>query len=382
MRDPALVRVPFDDLGCPPWARPMVEAHTLVPSGCAVVVVGAGLTGLAAAWFLARRVPDLVVLEHRFGQGTTARSGGILIGGTASGPTAAFEGCELELRDWIVTHRLECELEWSGCMELARDQSLPPTPIDWRDAGQVRLARVVPGGTVNPARLLQGLAGLVTAAGVAIVNAATVCRIERGVRGPRLITRQGPVATRQTIMAVDATAWIAPGDPYPNRKITVALETERLDPEEMRVIGLADRQPFYTRDLPLLWGRPTPDGTLIFGRKTIPFARGMPALDLKTALAAAGEVLLRRVRALHPVLREVRAQRVWGGPIASPAHGGPSLVSDAAVEGLYWAGGYDGHGLAQAFRLGRIIADALGARSRRGVRDRARPRAVASGGHA
>ena len=44
----------------------------------------------------------------------------------------------------------------------------------------------------------------------------------------------------------------------------------QVDPDLLDAIGLGARQPFYTRDLPLLWGRLLPDGTILFGRELLP----------------------------------------------------------------------------------------------------------------
>jgi len=41
---------------------------------------------------------------------------------------------------------------------------------------------------------------------------------------------------------------------------------------------------------------------------------------------------------------------------SSDESGVPSVVADPDLAGVWWAGGYGGHGLAQAFRLGEIAA--------------------------
>jgi glycine/D-amino acid oxidase-like deaminating enzyme len=52
-------------------------------------------------------------------------------------------------------------------------------------------------------------------------------------------------------------------------------------------------------------------------------------------------------------------KRAWAGPIARSAAGIPGLADDPRLRGVLWAGGYGGHGLAAAFRLGGRAAHRL-----------------------
>ena len=141
---------------------------------------------------------------------------------------------------------------------------------------------------------------------------------------------------------------------WEQRTITVALQTVA-EAQLAEDIGL--RQPFYTRELPLLWGRTLPDGSLLFGRELIAWPAAGPPGALRVQLAAAGDRLIERVRGLHPRLGRIGVQRLWAGPTARTRVGAPALVEDPVLRGGVWAGGYGGHGLAQAFVLGRAAAD-------------------------
>src|SRR5437763_9923801 len=140
-------------VGTPPWQRPARLPAALLPSDCDVAIVGAGITGLSAAITCAAAGRHVVVLERAFGSGATARSGGIVLGETVEGPDPEFDGCEETLRGWIETSRVECDLRWAGCLELARDESLPTTPIQWRDSGAIHVVNRVAGGVLDPAKL-------------------------------------------------------------------------------------------------------------------------------------------------------------------------------------------------------------------------------------
>src|SRR5262245_37244519 len=95
-----LVTVPWSPLGIAPEPPPSVS----LPAQAECVVIGAGITGLTAAAALATGGRDVVLVDRRFGDGAACRSGGIIVGDTLAGPAPDFDGCEIELRDWIRQH--------------------------------------------------------------------------------------------------------------------------------------------------------------------------------------------------------------------------------------------------------------------------------------
>ena len=73
--------------GLPPWHIELPPGRAALPERCDVAVVGAGFTGLAAAYTLARPGLAVVVFEaRRLGAGASGRSGGIVLEGTSAGP--------------------------------------------------------------------------------------------------------------------------------------------------------------------------------------------------------------------------------------------------------------------------------------------------------
>jgi glycine/D-amino acid oxidase-like deaminating enzyme len=354
-----VIAFPSNGLGTSPWEAPDPLPACTPPSHCDVLVVGAGITGLAAAIAVAGRKREVVVVERAFGGGATARSGGIILGSTLAGPAPLFDRCEWTLRDWIAASATACDLHWEGCLELARDESLSVHPIHWRDNGSIRLVMEIPGGVLHPTKLQTALAAAARAAGAAIVNGVTVQSVEPRPAGIALLTDRGWLAARRLLMAVDAIAWSDAFDPWAQRDITVALQTAPLDRDARDALGLRPHQAFYTCDPPLLWGRMMPDGSLLIGRELLPVPRSRPDAEISDAVAAAGARLLSRVRGLHAGLTDIVAQRTWGGVIATNAAGVPDVIPDPRIAEMVWAGGYGGHGLAQAFRLGTLIGERL-----------------------
>ena len=372
----AIGRVSCAALGNPPWETAAPPPRSAFPAAgdtldvletldtLDILIVGAGLTGLAAALALATNGRDVTVVEQAFGTGATSRSGGIVLGETLVGPSPLFDGCEETLRRWIVASGIDCGLEWEGCLELARNESLSAQPIDWHDDGAVRFSAMVNGGVVDPARLAAGLAGAACRAGARIVNDVSVESFEVASPGLRLTTNRGVMAARQVIMATDAMLAGAKS-PWDERGITVAMQTMPLDPGALAAIGLKPHQAFYTEDLPLLWGRVMPDQSLLVGREFLPPAFDEPPNKLAALVSAAGVKLLARTRGLHPAVADVDLKRVWGGPVARTTDGFPVVARDAEIAQLIWAGGYGGHGIAQAFRAGHLAAELV---QERGVR--------------
>lgn len=297
-----------------------------------------------------------MVVDRRFGSGAACRSGGIIVGDTLIGPAPGFERCDLDLRDWVTANAPGCRLRWAGCMELDRDERLRAEPIDWQDAGPVRLSGMVEGGTLDPATLLSALASAAVAHGARFVDALAIDRCERS--GSRLAaTGDGrSIHADAVLYATDATD-AGTRRLWPHRQLTVALETTAISDDLANEIGWRDRLPFYTNELPLLWGRTLDDGALLAGRELVPLDDD--PLDL--AFEHASATLLARIRALHPALASIEARRFWAGPIARDERGVPSVVPDPDLTGVWWAGGYGGHGLAQAFRLGKIAARTISA---------------------
>ena len=347
-------------LGVPPWDPVALPPRAAAPNAADVVIVGGGLTGLFVAAAVARAWRDVVVLEHAFGSGATARSGGVVLGETAAGPAPEFAGCENSLRQWIAEHAIQCGLEWHGCLELARNGTLPPAPVDWQDQGPIRLVRRVDGGVLDPARLLDGVRAVVYQAGAKLVNGSSVNGVERGHSGVVVRTNDGAIAARKVVMATDAMLWSSPTrDPWVERAITVAMQTHPVSATAIARMGLTPHLPFYTDDMPLLWGRVMPDLSLLVGRELVPGSLDTAPATLSSAVASAGARLLERTRRLHPSLADVALKRAWGGPIASTKKGTPAVVADHAIPGVLWAGGYGGQGIAQSFRVAQLAAEAL-----------------------
>jgi gamma-glutamylputrescine oxidase len=349
--------------GEPPWRVDAAPATAPPPATCDVAVVGGGFTGLSAAWHLARRGVRVALLEAtRIGAGASGRTGGIVLEGTAVGPLDGVEHCLEALAGVVAEAAIDCRLRLPGCRELEhRPQPTGPPPC-WRDGDAwLCVAGAVPGGTIDPGALVGGLARAAVAAGASLHECAAVCALDHG-HPVRLRTTAGTVAADHVVVALNA--WTTTLLDLPIRldtALTLAVCTEPLPPDAIAALGLADAIPFYTVDLPYLWGRTLHDGRLVLGAGLVGGADGgvsRIALHDTEAAAALGRLTSRLPR-FHPALAGVAVTHRWGGPIAFPEDRTPLLGRLPDAPRVIVSGGCAGHGIALGVRAGRLVADAI-----------------------
>ncbi|MGH7933738.1 MAG: NAD(P)/FAD-dependent oxidoreductase, partial [Candidatus Binataceae bacterium] len=349
-----------------PWRRAYIPSTPFEPSPevVDVAIVGGGLTGISAAYHLARGGLRPMVLEGgRVGDGASGRSGGIVLEGTAAGVMEDVSTCVSGLEHVVGDEHINCDLHLDGCWEIAhhavKDMA---SALPWRDSGSpVSIVGTVAGGTVDPMALLSGLAHAAVQAGAVIHENAPVKRIDTS-DDPALELDGGVIRARFVVTALNAwTGTLLPLFQPDSSALTIACATSELDWRTLEDIGVGPGLPFYTVDMPYLWGRLTADSRVIFGAG---LAWGEPRelerLDLGApAVRNAFTQLERRVHALHPALRRVEFSARWAGPIAVPNGMVPIIGRLPAAPRVFVAGGYSGHGVALSVCAGRLIALAI-----------------------
>lgn len=353
--------------GEPPWRiayRPHATVEKL-PARADFAVVGAGFTGLAAAAWLARLAPDakVVLLEaHQIGAGASGRTGGVVMGETAAGDLPGLGDVLGGFAEILQQLEVKCDLELPGVWEIAHGEFREDSPFRWQDHGELGVAAEVLGGTVDPGKLISGLARSAERHGVQIAEQTPALAARFGAT-VMLYTSRGTIEADRVLFATDAESLELSGlagrvQPC----FTLAIATEPLTAEQLEAIGLAARKPFYTVDLPYLWGRLLPDNGVIFGSGLV-FAedwRELAAVDVSQGDAHwLLSQLEQRVRGLHLALRQVRIRYRWGGPMTINPGWTPIFALHPRSEHAIVIGSFCGHGVAQSVYFGAWAAEAL-----------------------
>ena len=361
--------------GVPPWTIDFHPHKQSLPEEVDFAVIGGGFTGLAAAAWLRLLAPDksVVVLEaERIGSGASGRTGGQFLGETAAGDQeglgdviAGVQSIFAKLSDacgFSVADRANLSLP--GAWEIARKGGSQGSPIQWNDSGTLRVVGNVPGGTIDPGGYVSALAQAAETLGAAIFEHHYVKCIEwkqpivvemaqtRKIRAAKLLA-----ATNA--LSLDMAGY--GGDAYP--KLTLAVATAPISDDVLTAIGLAQRKPFYTVDFPYLWGRLCTDNSIVWGAGLVdpPPSRDLRQVDVADAEAARLFTSMeRRIRGLHPALRDVRFTHRWGGPILFREGWLPPVLDwHPASRDAIVLGAYTGHGVALSCYLGSWAAEAL-----------------------
>jgi glycine/D-amino acid oxidase-like deaminating enzyme len=357
--------------GMAPWAIDFRAVANLrggnraIPDDVDFAIVGGGFTGLAAAACLRRMdaSKSVVVFEaETIGAGASGHTGGMCLGETAVGDLpglgdvlSGFSGLLRELE-------VDCDLSLPGASELGRAKGGAASAIHWNDSGDLHVVKEVAGGTIDPGKMVSGLAHAAEESGAMIFENARVENVEFE-SGVRLQVAGRMIRARRVLFATNAQSLELSGlAASAQSKFTLALATEPLSDEQVAAIGLASRKPFYTVDFPYLWGRLLNTNGVIFGSGLVHFNDWREVRELEIDSAEAGELMRKletRVRRLHPALRNVTVTHRWGGPILVGAEWQPIFARHPRSADAFVLGAYSGHGVALSVYLGNWAAEVM-----------------------
>lgn len=358
------------------------------PQAADVAVIGGGYAGLATALSLRERgARDLILLEaERIGHGASGRNGGFVFGGFSLdnatlirhlGPQQARALYQLTLdaveliRARIERHRIACDASFSGVLLanwFADDQALRAqqqfmqsqfgVQWDWLPREQLRellRSERYHGGLFesrafhfHPLKYAQGLARQLQAEGVRLHEASAVQSISRQGAGWLLRTAQAQIHAREVVVCCGGYI----GQLYPalSRAIlpiaTYVMTTEPLGARLSEV--MRTQAAVYDTRFAFDYYRPLPDSRLLWGGR----------ISIRDRSPEQVQRLLRAdLLRVYPQLSEVRISHAWSGLMSYARHKMPQI--GRLPNGLWYAMGFGGHGVAPTTLAGEVLAQAL-----------------------
>ncbi|MCT9821273.1 FAD-binding oxidoreductase [Microbacterium sp. W1N] len=356
-----------------------------------VAIVGAGYTGLWAAYYLKTLQPDLrvAVLERRFaGFGASGRNGGWLTNSVTGGreqygpeggarQQRAMNETVAEVVRVAAAEGIDADIRLGGELNVARtpaqqarlaawfraESAQPHTDVElWgprQTAEHVRVAGATGGiwhphcARIHPAKLVRGLAAAVERLGVPIYEQTTVTAVEAG----RAVTDRGVVRAAAVLRATEGFTADLRGEHRTWLPMNSSLVvTAPLPAAVWDEIGWADAATLGDLAHVYMYAQRTADDRIAFGGRGVPYRYG-------SRVDGDGRTPERTVRALTKLLREffpgaaqVPVEHAWSGVLGVPRDWAATVGFDRAT-GLGWAGGYVGTGVATTNLAGRTLAD-------------------------
>lgn len=380
-----------------PWVEPPA---TLAPP-CAgdlkadVVIVGGGYTGLSTALALRERGADVALLEQEFcGFGASGRNAGhltptigkdaptlaLMFGKEKAGALMRFADRAVKYAEQAITrHGIDCEyIPGANIIAGVHPKQEPAlrkaveagaalgAQLTWLDGAEMRRRQLPPaftfgvlegcGGHLHPGKYVLGLRAAALKAGVRIHERSPVTAIEEG---PQVVVRtaQGSVTANTLVIATNAFTPVTLKR-FGNRVCPVRVSlfrTAPLTPEQRARVGWPGREGVYTAHEILESYRIGADGRIIGGSKVVNYAYGgaLPPAEQPAAFAT----LERAFRDRFPMLDDVPIENFWGGWIGMTLDFLPLCGATGRHGNIHYGLAYNGHGIAQASYMGRLLAD-------------------------
>ncbi len=368
---------------------------TRLPERADVAVIGAGFTGLSAARTLAKRGAKVAVLESEtIGWGASSRNGGMVLTGMKLGVNKLISmyGRELTQQMYAASlatidcveqiireEAIECEFSRCGHLEVAckqkhfDDYAQQAEVIAREFNHQLRVVQknelraeigstIYHGGMVdevsaglNPARYVAGLGRAAMRACAEIFEHTLVESVQReshqGESGWKVITSRGPLWAREVF--VGTSGYTGQATPALQKKLipigSFIITTEVLPEALAHELSPRNRMIYDSKNY-LYYYRLTPDRRMLFGGRAAFF----PEND--QTIRSSAEILRRGMIDVYPQLRDTKVEYVWGGTLDFAFDIMPHA---GQIDGIYYAVGYAGHGVAMATYQGQKIAELI-----------------------
>jgi glycine/D-amino acid oxidase-like deaminating enzyme len=362
-----------------------------LPEKVDVAVIGSGYTGLTAALTLAKRGVGVAVLEaETIGWGASSRNGGMVLTGLKIPMQTAIKRygrdfarrlfqCSLDSIDTVERivkeENIQCGFARTGHLLTAnkpKHYDLLAEEVEFMAKEFKHAVRLVPrseqltelgsnlyygalvdevSAGVNPAQYVAGLAGAAEKAGATLHARARVIKLERREKRFRVETKRGSLIAQNVFVATNG--YIDSATPELRRKImpigSFIIATEPLSVELAHELSPHNRMIFDFKHF-LNYFRLSDDNRMVFGGRAAFFPEN------ERTVRQSANILQQEMVEVYPLLRDVEVEYAWGGTLGFAF----DLMTHAGeMNGMFYALGYAGHGVAMGTYLGKTVAEVM-----------------------
>lgn len=385
----------------PYWLDPAPLAsgftEKALPERTRVLIIGGGVTGMAAAIHLRRGGADVTLVDReRFCTTASGRNGGMALPGLKESIGAVYKrfgrdlcrrffAASLEsvdcVEDLVREGGIDCAFRRCGSLTAAykpahyeglkKEQALLAQVLDYKthlvppaqmpaELGSTFYSGglVDPQGAgVHPARYVAGLVRMADQAGADLHEGVAARAVERRQSGFAVRTDKGTVKAEHVLVATNG--YTDAVFPWARRRIipieSLMIATEKLPQALASELIPGDRMVFDTKYV-LFYFRLSPDGRrVLFGGRT------------KTAVKDVAErarFMQAAMNGVFPQLKPYRVAYAWSGYTGFTFDKYPHI---GVKDGIHYAMGYCGHGVAMGTYFGKAAAEWILGRGRRTV---------------
>jgi glycine/D-amino acid oxidase-like deaminating enzyme len=370
---------------------PTADPLNSLPSKVDLAVIGGGIPGLAAALQLAQRGVTVAVLEaETIGWGASSRNGGMALTGLKLDAEVVearyghdlthkmFEDSLASLttvEHTITREHIDCGFARTGHLLVANKPAhftALQNETEWYAQHFNHRTRLVPkdellseigsqvyfGGLVdetsaglNPAHYVAGLARAVARSGGTLLPKARLLHLEKKPGGYKLTTQRGELVARQVL--VTTGGYTGSATPALQRRIipigSYIIATQPL-PENLAQSLIPHKRMVFDYKHFLNYYRLSADNRMVFGGRAAFFP------ESSSTIRRSAEILRQEMVHVYPQLKAVEVEYAWGGTLDFAFD---QMPHTGQLEGIYYALGFAGHGVALGTHLGMQIANAI-----------------------